>query len=542
MRVPIRRAPRASGPPTLHQPARRHPSAGTLWESAVTLHRAVGNQAFGSLVQRPENTGGTPVGGGALQLCLEVGSPEHPSEREAEWVADKVAQSSGPIPASGTTAGSGCAPACSGRKSPLPKSPPVRTDPSARGGSGLDVDRARLIERARAGAGRPLPHRTRSHFESHFGTDLSEVRIHTGSTAERSAAAIGAQAYTIGDDMVFGQGQFRPATSSGRRLLAHELTHVLQQRLSATAPHVQRMTIGSGPPPPLLQQRFDARAVPDEDRDRVEAAIERVREVAMDPEGFPSCHELFAEHCPSGEEGTLGDTFSSAVLWKGDREGSRAVAKVGGPDIVYTQSGYDPGARRLARTLVHELMHTCGLPRGETHHLADVAGQYCIGPPPGWTFAAGPAFGAELPYLLLSYRRFLFETASGRLQLTAGADFNMRLLGSLGSEEAGEIGSIMVGLRARTNLAWGGERFGGLTGRLEGGPSVARFAVRDADPELGAGYLLQSGVGAEFYVPGIPHREGATAVSVEALYRTVVPLNDRAKRIHALLGTVGLRF
>jgi hypothetical protein len=59
--------------------------------------------------------------------------------------------------------------------------------------------------------------------------DFGQVRIHTGSTAAESARAIGARAYTVGHDIVFGAGEYAPHTGTGRRLLAHELTHVVQQ-------------------------------------------------------------------------------------------------------------------------------------------------------------------------------------------------------------------------------------------------------------------------------------------------------------------------
>src|SRR5271165_6780790 len=70
---------------------------------------------------------------------------------------------------------------------------------------------------------------TRAYFEPRFGHDFSRVRVHVGAAAERSALDVNAQAYTVGDDIVFGAGRFAPGTLEGRRLLAHELTHVVQQ-------------------------------------------------------------------------------------------------------------------------------------------------------------------------------------------------------------------------------------------------------------------------------------------------------------------------
>ncbi|WP_279323392.1 DUF4157 domain-containing protein [Actinomycetospora cinnamomea] len=76
----------------------------------------------------------------------------------------------------------------------------------------------------------PLPAGTRRVMESHLGHDLSGVRVHDGPDAARAAAALGANAYTIGQDVVFGAGRYRPDSSAGRRLLTHELTHTVQQR------------------------------------------------------------------------------------------------------------------------------------------------------------------------------------------------------------------------------------------------------------------------------------------------------------------------
>jgi hypothetical protein len=78
-------------------------------------------------------------------------------------------------------------------------------------------------------SGRPLDTVTRTFMEGGFGHDFSRVRVHTDGKAAESARAVGAAAYTIGRDVVFGTEQYQPETRVGRRLLAHELTHVAQQ-------------------------------------------------------------------------------------------------------------------------------------------------------------------------------------------------------------------------------------------------------------------------------------------------------------------------
>lgn len=79
------------------------------------------------------------------------------------------------------------------------------------------------------GGGQPLSESTRLFFETHFGSDFSQVRIHNDSRAARIAQSINAKAFTIGKDIVFNNSEYSPDSSSGKRLLAHELTHVRQQ-------------------------------------------------------------------------------------------------------------------------------------------------------------------------------------------------------------------------------------------------------------------------------------------------------------------------
>jgi len=78
--------------------------------------------------------------------------------------------------------------------------------------------------------GQPLDRTTRAFMEPRFGHDFSNVRVHSGPTAERSAWEVNARAYTVGRNIVFGSGQLAPMSRDGQRLLAHELTHVIQQR------------------------------------------------------------------------------------------------------------------------------------------------------------------------------------------------------------------------------------------------------------------------------------------------------------------------
>jgi hypothetical protein len=79
------------------------------------------------------------------------------------------------------------------------------------------------------GGGAPLDDATRASMESAFGASFEHVRVHTDGQASRSAESVGANAYTVGSDVVFRAGQYDPASASGQRTIAHELAHVVQQ-------------------------------------------------------------------------------------------------------------------------------------------------------------------------------------------------------------------------------------------------------------------------------------------------------------------------
>ncbi len=96
-------------------------------------------------------------------------------------------------------------------------------------GGGVPAQSPAHVSSAIGSGGRALDLQTRNFFETRLGYDLSGVRIRTGSTAEHSASAIVAKAYTVGSNIVFGSGEYKPESESGRHLIAHELAHVAQQ-------------------------------------------------------------------------------------------------------------------------------------------------------------------------------------------------------------------------------------------------------------------------------------------------------------------------
>ena len=79
------------------------------------------------------------------------------------------------------------------------------------------------------GGGSPLSQATRAFFEPRFGVDFSPVRVHTDARAAHTTRAVHARAFTLGPHIAFGTGQYAPHSPAGRQILAHELTHVVQQ-------------------------------------------------------------------------------------------------------------------------------------------------------------------------------------------------------------------------------------------------------------------------------------------------------------------------
>lgn len=183
--------------------------------TVASIHETAGNQAVQQLHER-----------GALQASMDVSHPDDREEREAERVAEEVLHGD-------ESTHEGRSPTVTGR-----------TSDGTDGSGTLDSETEAEI-RAVTSGGRPLSESTRSFFESRFGQDFSDVRVHTGSQADKVARSIDAEAFTLGSDVVLRSGKYNPGTSRGRTLMAHELTHVVQQR----AANPRRSTNGSATRP-----------------------------------------------------------------------------------------------------------------------------------------------------------------------------------------------------------------------------------------------------------------------------------------------------
>jgi hypothetical protein len=181
------------------------------------------------------------AGRSAIQFSLQVNAPGDRYEQEADRVAEQVMR----MPLNETVQRRTCA--C-GR----PAGPDGRCEQCKRkqrniqrnsSGDAGSTTAPPIVNQTLSQPGRPLDRATRSFMESRFseagfGQDFGRVRVHADDAAAASAEAVEATAYTAGRNIVFNQGQYRPGTDAGRRLLAHELVHVLQQQ--GAPPAVQR--------------------------------------------------------------------------------------------------------------------------------------------------------------------------------------------------------------------------------------------------------------------------------------------------------------
>jgi hypothetical protein len=109
-------------------------------------------------------------------------------------------------------------------------------------GSGTVDDAVAKTIQSKRGGGAPLDESARSNLEPSMGHDFSDVRVHTDSQSDSLNRAVQAEAFTTGNDIFFRSGSYSPGSSDGQKLLAHELTHVVQQR---NAPPTSEMTVSS---------------------------------------------------------------------------------------------------------------------------------------------------------------------------------------------------------------------------------------------------------------------------------------------------------
>ncbi|MDS0136899.1 MULTISPECIES: DUF4157 domain-containing protein [unclassified Amycolatopsis] len=157
----------------------------------------------------------------------------------------------------------------------------------------VEEDRSPVHDVVGSGGGAPLDKATREDMETRFGTDFSDVRVHTDSAAHDSAKSVNAQAYTVGSNIVFQRDKFDPASDAGKHMLAHELTHVVQQRSGP----VDGTDAGGGVKVSDPSDRFEREAVANADR------------LMSAPAPAAAVQREEAPEAAEGEEETMAQTF-----------------------------------------------------------------------------------------------------------------------------------------------------------------------------------------------------------------------------------------
>ncbi|MGI5911855.1 MAG: DUF4157 domain-containing protein [Syntrophomonadaceae bacterium] len=176
------------------------------------LQKAIGNQAVS----------------GIIQTKLTVGPVNDYYEREADRVAEQVIDTSHHNHQGNTPS-----------IKPMVQRAYSRSSSDINEGKAYETDSALESKiRVNQSGGQPLPESTRNFMESRFGADLSQVRVHTGSAAEQLSQELRAEAFTHGKDIYMAPGRYNPHAQAGQRLLAHEITHVIQQGGTTNSPTV----------------------------------------------------------------------------------------------------------------------------------------------------------------------------------------------------------------------------------------------------------------------------------------------------------------
>lgn len=206
------------------------------------LQRTIGNKAVQGLMRSSVGLDFSKIG---IQPKLKVNQPGDEYEQEADRIAEKVmrmpfSDSAMPMTISMEEGIDRKCSTCGMEREDEKKIIDIGRRPSSTFNLEASEEFTNEINNIRSSNGSLLDSSTKEFMNSRFGHDFSSVRVHTDESAARSANSANARAYTIGNDVVFGKGQYQPNTLEGRRLLAHELTHVVQQNTMTSAMSIQR--------------------------------------------------------------------------------------------------------------------------------------------------------------------------------------------------------------------------------------------------------------------------------------------------------------
>jgi hypothetical protein len=350
--------------------------------------------------------------GHAVQPKLNLGRTDDPQEAQADRVAAEVMRGGAAAAVSG--AGESVQRMCASceeeqehvrrapadtdkeadeeerRKKLPPEEQPVQRKAET-GGSSPDAGVVPVVTAARIhsrrGAGSPLPGRERAFFEPRFGGSFAHVRVHADSESAWLARELNARAFTVGRDVFFASGEYRPGTIDGRHLLAHELTHVVQQAGNDGRGVIRRWTVGAAPAPGDWEVVSDAQQLR-----RLQEAEAIVTSVLTSKR----CKNYFKDKCGPGQgDNALQNAFDNANVYLRPFD-DNVFGERTGNNIAFNLRAFRIGRFFMASTLLHEMYHTCDPVAGQHDRelRAENAVETCRVYTP-WIDTVSPRAGAE---------------------------------------------------------------------------------------------------------------------------------------------------
>jgi len=169
----------------------------------------------------------TRTTGTRIHPKMEISQPQDQDEQEADAMAEYVVQQIESPESVQPEMGTNVEPVSAEQIQPIRRESALHRQ-STDGGMEASPEVETAIDQE-SGKGMPLPSNTREQMQEAFGVDFSSVRIHTYTNAQALNDAIEAEAFTTEQDIFFNQGAYNPSSTDGKRILAHELTHVIQQ-------------------------------------------------------------------------------------------------------------------------------------------------------------------------------------------------------------------------------------------------------------------------------------------------------------------------
>jgi Domain of unknown function (DUF4157) len=229
--------------------------------------------------------------------------------------------------------------------------------------------------------GQPLDAETRGYFEPRFGHDFSKVRVHTDAESAESAHAVNALAYTVGQQIVFGAGLYQPNALSGKRMLAHELTHVVQQGEQSL-----QEPLGVGDPHDTLEREADQQsatvlAAPSAATSALSAVPLRVQRLGSNPT------------CTKAEADGIHQAIYDARGWLNKAIPQLEAAPLSGEVVASLRKNFGPTYGVAANAgLIHDRLKVARSALGSISFACDTAGatDFCVAQHCGWA-----AFGSN---------------------------------------------------------------------------------------------------------------------------------------------------